>query len=104
MKYMDDGDLLITMPLQVKQRSIDFSCHDDYPYDTIFIDEKYKVKKDTFAYFIVSASGGCAAVIGRETRSHWTTETIYDKHQSRECTNLACPKHLAKFVRITDVR
>lgn len=98
MKYMDNGDLLVTMPVQVKERSIQFSCAADYPYPTIFIDETYKIKKDTFMYVIVSSDHRYAALIDRSTRSHWVKETIFDKKQDRECVNAACPKELASFV------
>lgn len=100
MKYMDEGDLLVSMPVQIKERSISFTCQDDYPYDTIFIDEQYKVKKDTFMYVIVSSDNAHAAIIKRGTRAKWVTQTIYDQKQGRECTNRCCPKELAVFVKL----
>ena len=99
MKFMDDGDLLVTMPVQIKHRSLNFTCQEDYPYKTIFIDEAYKVKPDTFMYVVVSKDKKHAAIIGRETRRFWVTEKIYDKHQKRDCENLACPKEHSKFIK-----
>ena len=101
MKYMDEGDLLVTMPVQVKERSIDFTCCDDYPYETIFIDEAYKIKKDTFMYVVVAKSKKYAAIIRRETMPRWVDESVYDKYQKRTCNNKACPKSLAIFVAIS---
>ncbi len=101
MKYMDEGDLLVTMPVQVKERSIQFSSAEDYPFQTIFIDETYKIKKDTFMYVIVSSDHLYAALIDRSTRKHWVTESIFDSKQDRQCDNAACPTELASFVRLT---
>jgi hypothetical protein len=77
-----------------------FSSAEDYPYNTIFIDETYKIKKDTFMYVIVSSDGIHAALIDRSTRAHWVKEEIFDKKQDRKCVNAACPKELARFVKL----
>lgn len=103
MKYADNGDLLITMPVQVKHRSLQFTCANDYPFPTIFIDENYKIekgRKDLFMYVIVARDGNHAAVIRRETRRYWVQKTIYDKRQKRNCTNQACPKEWATFIKL----
>ena len=105
-KFFDDGDLAITQRIEVKHRpSLTFTCAQDYPYPTVFLDETYKIDRhppqSLFAYIILNAEGSACCVILSGTRSHWVKETIFDKVQNRECENYACPVDRCKFFPLT---
>lgn len=100
-EYSDSGDIEITKKIEVKQRSFDFTSADDYPYETIFISEVYRMKKllpQLEAVVILSNDGSHAACVSAATRGSWVIDKKWDVKQGRECDIVACPKQYARFV------
>jgi hypothetical protein len=101
MQYADRGDMVVSMRVEHKVRALDFTCREDFPYDTVIIDEAYKVReKDSdpvLMYVIENRSLTHAAVVYGFTRKDWQIETIYDRRQGRECENYVVHKSLVRF-------
>lgn len=102
--YADCGDLIVRKRVEVKHRKIDFTCEDEFPFSTVFIDECYHVDRfnpNTLdAYYIVNAKLTHAAVIRAFTRKWWKVESNRDPAQDRVCDFYAMPKWLiADWVR-----
>jgi len=96
----DDGDLFVTLRVEHKVRSLQFTCREDYPYDTIFIDEVYKIDNKfdlPLCYVIENTDGTCCAVIYGFTKPHWKKETKFDKIQNRVCDFYVVSKSQARF-------
>jgi hypothetical protein len=103
----DDGDLFVTMRVEHKvRRNIDFSCREDYPYPTVFVDEYYKIenKEDRpLCYVIENKEGSYCAVIYNYTKKHWVIEKHYDPIQQRICEFYAAPKSFVRFCKTEDI-
>ncbi len=102
--YADDGDLVIKKVVEVKRRSIDFTGAHDYPYDSVFVNEAYKLTRERLAvvwgYVVVNRAGTHAAVVHTNTANKWVTVERYDADQDRRCEFLACPVAHVKFFRL----
>lgn len=104
-KYMDGGDLKIPNRerdiIQVKGRgNIRFTGAHDYPYDTVFIDEHYKIIKHfdkLESYCIVSKDRRKLCVISWETHPEWLEIERLDRIQNRKCLFVACPKQFCEW-------
>lgn len=103
--YVDDGDLLIRLRIEVKQRpNLDFHGPDDLPYSAIIIDEAYKLDKahryGLHSYIIVNASETCCMIIMAESRKHWFKESRFDSKEQEEREFYLIPKSKVRFVNI----
>jgi hypothetical protein len=101
-QYADAGDLMVQGRVEHKVRhNLNFTCREDYPYQTVIIDEAYKVDaKDAspvLAYVIENASRTVAAVVYGWTRDHWQIEEVYDPKQGRRCRNYTVPLRYVRF-------
>jgi hypothetical protein len=100
-EFSDDGDLLITQRVEVKHRpGIEFSCKDDFPYDSIIVDVSHawdKAMPKPYLYVILSASGSCGIFILGTTHRHWVKESRWDKGKKREREFYFCPIDLVTF-------
>jgi hypothetical protein len=104
--HTDTCDIELIQGVEVKQRGIHFTCVNDYPYQSIFVDEKYKVDeriKQTKAYVVVNKLGTHAAIITTDTRPRWVEVTKPDKYQQRTCTWYACQKADARFFDVSRI-
>jgi hypothetical protein len=104
-EYADEGDLMLQGRVEHKARSLQFTSRDDYPYDTVIVDECYKVdgKADpVLAYVIENAARTHAAVIYGWTRDHWERQVVYDAKQRRQCENYVAPKRYVRFVKYSE--
>lgn len=100
--YADSGDLMVQGRVEHKVRNnLNFTSRDDYPYQTVIIDEAYKVdaKSETpvLAYVIENATRTVAAVVYGWTREHWQIEEVYDAKQGRRCRNYTVPVRYVRF-------
>lgn len=100
MQYGDSGDLVVAGRVEHKRRRLHFTGAHDYPYQTIFIDEQYKIdSKDdvAMAYIIENMAGTCAAVVHGFTRRLWRLEKKWDATAKRFGTFYTIDKQHVRF-------
>lgn len=105
-KYIDTGDIKITLRIEVKHRSFDFTSKQDYPYDTVMIDETFKIDRinrgELWGYVIVNQSATHLCFVMAHTRKNWK---IISKHDSKDagrlCNSYVCPVELCKFLKLS---
>lgn len=107
-EYADDGDLMVQLRVEHKVRTnIAFTCREDYPYDTVIVDEKYKEdakqNRRPFVYVIENRDGTCAAVVHWSTRPFWTVETRQDPNEDRPCEFYVVHKSRVRFCKPEEV-
>lgn len=104
--YGDAHDVTVTFRgsqnsrrYEVKWRVLAFTCCDDYPFPTIFVDRSAKAdKSEPAGYYIVNKSMTHAAFIFTATKPQWLGPmTVFDKTKGYDVTVYACPKELAQF-------
>lgn len=103
--YADDGDIEIRFRVEVKKRhNVQFTCKEDYPYPTIFLDETYKVDGwgpgTLYAYIVLSKDAKHAALVPRNTRMQWVKRETWDTVSQRSQQVYEVPKDLAHFVEL----
>lgn len=100
MQYGDDGDFFVCGRVEHKIRKLNFTCCADFPYDTIIVDEKYKVDRRSdavLAYIIENQTGTCAAVIYGWQRAQWKVERRFDRVANRSGEFYTICKTLVRF-------
>lgn len=107
MDYADTGDMMVQMRIEHKSISLLFTNRNDFPNDSIIVDEKYKYDSKSatpvLMYVLQSANKTHAAVVYGFTHNRWTTKDIYDKNQNRNCTMYMCDKKYIRFCKTEDV-
>jgi len=99
-EHTDDGDLEVRLRIEVKHRKLDFNGPDDYPYDTVLLDECYKVdgrEASLYGYVILNKDASVAAVASKSTMNHWVRERKYVRDDGEERDSWACPVELCTF-------
>lgn len=101
-EHTDDGDLEITLRVEVKHKTkVDFQSFDDFPFPDIITDEVYKVTREhaakLYAYVIVNTSMTAAMVCGVWDRHHWFVRKIVDSRDGLVRDFYVCPKQYATF-------
>ena len=107
-QYADDGDLMVQMRVEHKVRTnLTFTCRDDYPYQTVIVDEKYKEdaksNRRPFLYVIENKAGSCVAVVHWSTRPFWKIEVRPDPIQKRSCEFYTVDKSRVRFCKPEEV-
>jgi hypothetical protein len=103
-QHMDQGDIMIRQRVEIKHRvDIDFQSVKDFPFDTIIVDEKYKIDKRSIntlhAYVIVNKSKTGCLVIPKNTYPNWIVEERFDSKEGAPRVFYLCPKSFAIFKR-----
>jgi hypothetical protein len=106
-EYGDTGDIMVQGRVEHKVRTnLHFTCRDDYPYDTVIVDEVYKEdsKADdpVLAYIIENANRTHAAVVYGWKRHLWQIERRRDPIQGRECDFYTIHKDHVRFCHPSD--
>ncbi len=107
-EYADAGDMMLQGRVEHKVRTnLRFTCRDDYPYQTVIVDEAYKEdaksEDPVLMYVIENADRTHAAVVYGWTRSRWKIESRHDPIQGRVCDFYTLDKSLVRFCHIDEV-
>jgi len=101
--YADTGDIEVTLLVEVKHRQLEFTCHDDYPYATVVVDEVYKLdakRSQLYAYVILNRAATHAVVVPRHTWQQWQRMSRQDHIAGRVCEFYVVDKGLCNFVEL----
>lgn len=102
----DECDMFGTFKIEHKVRSLNFTCREDYPFKTVFVDEVYKIDNKQhlpLCYVIENKEGTHCASVFYWTKPKWIIETKYDDAQNRICDFYAVPKEMVRFCPIDEV-
>ena len=92
--YSDHSDLLVMLPVEVKQRNFAFTGKDDYPYESLMIDtarafENKPVKP--YAYYVTNPALTVALIVMRYSFRHLERKTLKYKDTSTTREYVFCP-------------
>ena len=108
-EYSDKEDLFARKPgeerwrrFEIKGRTLQFTCRDDFPFPTIIADHATKQFERPDWYVNISKDLKYAAVMDGRQRDQWKIADIRDTTKRTAASNPSylCPKEMAKFVRI----
>jgi len=98
--HVESPDALGLFSVEIKERSITFTSPEDYPYDTVFVDDIRGLERETLGHlayiFISKPTGAWVWVSSLDRDESWTVETVYDRGRGHDFPTLVCPK---KFLR-----
>lgn len=111
--YVPDMQIVSSLEAKVRLDSrFDFTCADDFPFKSIYVNEVYKTHQENIttdeylalpmvrqlslmkpfhSYWIGSTSQRHVAVIGPSTKPVWFQEKVYSKKDRRHALNWCCP-------------
>ena len=94
--HCETPDAVVLMSLELKERSIAFTCPEDYPYDTVFVDDLHGMARENlrhFAYVYKSKPTGKWVWLSALDRDEtWTEEVVFDRGRGHEVPTLVAPK------------
>ena len=94
--HCETPDAVVMMSLEIKERSISFTCPEDYPYDTVFVDDLHGMAKERlrhFAYVFKSKPTGKWVWISALDRDDsWTEQNVFDRGRNHNVPTLVAPK------------
>ena len=103
MNYVDDCDLFLNMPIEIKQtKLVDFPNGEaDWPFPMVNVMAshawKSKNPKPLFV-LVVSKTMRNAALIHKDTEKYWKEFTQTDRRDGRSQGVLRCPKDKARWI------
>lgn len=103
-KYADHGDLIVTVErrVEVKRRSLDFTCAEDFPFPDIAVVRALTWDRaDPKPWFFVNVNraGTHAAIVQGKTFDQWSVREMIDKRYGPDYggPTYYCPIRLVTF-------
>jgi hypothetical protein len=105
MSHIDNGDLFIHQRIEVKARSVDFTCAEDYPFKTgmyVCAQHSYdNAKPKPYAYVYLNKAMTHAAIIMGSTHKQWEVTMVKDsRYKDFFQPTYQCPLEAIKFTKI----
>lgn len=104
-KLVDDGgDLELLLNLQIKVRNLDFTSRKDYPFDTVLIDEAYKIERlklpQLYGYLILNKKKDHACFVCAKTNKQWRKVERYDSKYKDTRKFYTVNKNFCEFIKL----
>lgn len=98
--HVDTPDALALFSVEIKERSLSFTGPDDYPYDTVFVDDLRGLSKEPYknlVYIYLSRPTGqwCWLCLLDRT-SEWKEEVTHDRQRGHDVPVLVAPKRFLR--------
>ncbi len=105
--YRDNGDLFVSLRVEVKERTLSWTSKEDFPYPTIFVC-KQKAYDETvdkpFCWVCLDNDRSHAAIIYHATKEHWKVREVYDSRFKHTYQAYECPKQFVHFYPVSQLR
>jgi len=102
--HSDFGDIFIEQRVEIKKRSFDFTCAQDYPFqgDVIVCEKKSydRAKPKPYVYLIFNKNMNHVAVIRSDTSDRWTVKEVHDSRYNEKQQCYFCPLDLIRFCKV----
>lgn len=94
--HVESPDAVALLAIEIKERSLSFTSPEDYPYDTVFVDDLRGLGRErlqNFAYVYVSKPTGAWVWLTPLDRDEsWQEQTVYDRGRGHDVPTLVAPK------------
>jgi hypothetical protein len=98
--HVETPDALGLFSLEIKERSLTFTSPEDYPYDTVFVDDMRGLGRERLqhlAYIYISKpTGEWVWLTPLDRDSTWKEQTVFDRGRGHDVPTLVAPR---KFLR-----
>jgi len=102
--FRDLGDLHILKRLEVKQRTIDWTCREDYPFPDILVTGKssFDQGERPLGFIILNRTGTHAAMINSDTRHRWEVRRVHH-NRGTEAETYVAPLDVPRWICLADI-
>lgn len=94
--HVESPDAVALLSVEIKERSVRFTSPEDFPYDTVFVDDLRGLGRESlnhFAYVYVSKpTGKWVWLCSLDRDEAWTEEVVHDRGRGHEVPVLVAPK------------
>ena len=94
--HVESPDAVGLFSIEIKERSLSFTCPADYPFDTVFVDDLRGLGRETvchLAYVYLSGPTGKWVWLTPLDRDEtWTETVVFDRGRGHEVPTLQAPK------------
>jgi hypothetical protein len=94
--HVETPDAVALLAIEIKERSLSFTSPEDYPYETVFVDDLRGMGMETtqnFAYVYLSKpTGQWVWLTPLDRDESWTEEVVWDRGRNHEVPTLVAPK------------
>ena len=102
--FRDLGDLHILKRLEVKQRTIDWTCRYDYPFSDFLVTGKssFDQGEKPLGFIILNRAGTHAAMINCDTRHQWSVRSVRHPRDT-EAETYVCDLNIPRWVSLVEI-
>lgn len=94
--HVESPDAVAMLSVEIKERSLSFTCPEDYPYDTVFVDDCRGLGRENLAHFayvyVSKPTGKWVWLTPLDRDKTWTEEVTFDRGRGHEVPVLVAPK------------
>lgn len=98
--HVETPDALALFSVEVKERTLSFTCPEDYPYDTVFVDDMRGMAMEPYSNLVYvyksKPTGKWVWLTLLDRNDEWTEEVTRDRGRGHDVAVLVAPK---KFLR-----
>jgi hypothetical protein len=96
--FADQADVMVGggHVLEVKSRSLHFTCPGDYPFDPVYLGNgrRWMARRKRPCHFVIVSSAGSRLAISTATSDSWKVDTTHDSVRDIYNTVLTAPRSL----------
>lgn len=94
--HVESPDAVAAVSIEIKERSLTFTSPEDYPYDTVYVDDMRGLSRERlghFAYVYISKpTGEWVWLSSLDRDGSWREQVVYDRGRGHEVPTLVAPK------------
>jgi len=98
--HVETPDAVALFSVEVKERSISFSTPEDYPYDTVFVDDCRGLSKERYRnlvyVYLSRPTGAWVWLTMLDRNNEWKEEVTHDRGRGHALPVLVCPKRFLR--------
>lgn len=98
--HCEAPDALGLVSIEIKERSLKFTCPSDYPFATVFVDDMHGLRRERihhFAYVYVSkVTGAWVWLTPLDRDESWREEIVFDRGRGHEVPTLVAPRSVLR--------
>lgn len=98
--HVESPDAVALVSVEIKERSLKFSSPEDYPYDTVFVDDMRGLSRERVGHiayvYISKPTQRWVWLTTLDRDDSWTEQVVFDRGRGHDVPTLVCPKRFLR--------
>lgn len=98
--HVESPDAAALMSIEIKERSLRFTSPEDYPYDTVFVDDMRGLSRERIGHiayvYISRPTKQWVWLTPLDRDDSWQEQVVYDTGRGHDVPTLVCPKRFLR--------